>query len=119
MVAALQAAVKVHNPKGRIWESSEFLLAGLILAAALVLLAIILAWLKRWRKKATTQTWNANEQLAHFRELYERGELSQAEFERIRQRMTHSLRQEWQIGPGQEKPANGLHGHDASSPPAP
>ena len=43
--------------------------------------------LERWRKRAAPAVFDANDQLAQFRELYERGELSQKEFDEQKKRV--------------------------------
>jgi hypothetical protein len=89
----------------RPWWDPRFLVAALALVGIILLGALIIAWLDRWRKRSGPQPFNANDQLAHFRELYEQGELSQEEFERIRVRLTAQLRQEWDVPGGTSTPA--------------
>ena len=48
--------------------------------------------LDRWRKRAAPPAFDANDQLARFRELYDKGELSQKEFDRIRERLGGKIR---------------------------
>src|SRR5436309_1656986 len=75
---------------------SRVVWAVLAAAAALVCLAGALAiWLtERWRRTDAVQRLNPSQQLAHFRTLYQQGDLSSEEFERIRRllqvRLTHS-----------------------------
>src|SRR5438105_3052350 len=66
----------------------------LSLVGALLLGALVLAGLDRWRRRAGPAPPTASDQLAHFRELYEQGEISQAEFERIRATLSRQLRAE-------------------------
>lgn len=91
-VVATCLGVRVQNLK------LELLWAFLPLIGVLLLAAVIISWAKQWRKRPTSEQWTANDQLAHFRTLYERGQLSPAEFERIRARLAKRLRQEMEAG---------------------
>jgi hypothetical protein len=62
------------------------------IAGALLLGAIILALVDRWRKKQMNDTRNVQEELATYRALYQRGELSAAEYERVRTRLVDRLK---------------------------
>jgi|ERR1051326_3311235 uncharacterized membrane protein len=73
----------------------RLLFSSLALVFALLVGAFIIYLTDRWRRRDTTSTvGDANEQLASFRELYERGELSSDEFGRIREKLSGKLRQE-------------------------
>jgi hypothetical protein len=63
--------------------------------AALLIGAVIFAILDRWR--ATVEDARARRSTLHFRSLYDRGEISREEFERIRARLGGKLRQELQL----------------------
>jgi len=57
----------------------------------------VIVWLDRWRKRSDANPMVANEDLAYFRELYDRGELSAEEFERVRIRLSRQLREELDV----------------------
>jgi hypothetical protein len=95
-VVATTLAARLQNLK------LELLWALLPLVGALLLGAVILSWAKQWRKRAAPTPSSANEQLAHFRTLYERGELKPDEFERVRARLAEHLRAEMAATPGEE-----------------
>ncbi len=80
-------------------------LLWLTLALVLIILcgAVLLVWLDRWRKRSEARPLDASEQLAQFRELYEDGELSQREYDRIRSRLTGELRKELNVPPAPPK----------------
>lgn len=103
MVAWLLWANANPPPRRPIWDP-RLLWAGLGLVGLILLGALVIVLLDRWRKRGEPPPLTANEQLAQFRELYERGELSQEEFDRIRARLTPHLRSE--LG-GQPPPASG------------
>src|SRR5437016_2203647 len=92
MVTAWQVVANARPPVGpRVWWDSRFLLAAAGLVALILAGALVIAWLERWRKRSVSDAPDLGDELAQFRELYERGELSQAEFERIRGKLTGQL----------------------------
>lgn len=72
----------------------QLLWAAVGIAGALLLMALILAWVKQWRKKPQPPPLSPSDQLAHFRTLYERGEMSAEEFARVRARLMERMRQD-------------------------
>jgi len=73
--------------------------ATLGLVTALIVFAIIVAITQRWRKRSPTEGLTAGDQLSHFRELRDRGEITAEEFERIRAQLAGDLRKEMNLGP--------------------
>lgn len=61
----------------------ELLWAFGILFAALLAGVIAIALVSRWRKQRPTTRLSLEEELSRFRHLYQQGELSSQEFERI------------------------------------
>src|SRR5206468_2906383 len=88
----------------RLWEDPRFLWSALALLGLLLVGSFLIALLSRWRKRADPQSLTANDQLAHFRELYEKGELSQTEFERIRAKLAGQLLRELNLPPPRAEP---------------
>jgi hypothetical protein len=83
------------------------LLGGaLLLMAALALAAVIIIYIGRWTKRPKSTT---HDDLAYYRLLYEQGEFSREEYERIRAKLGQRLRKELDL------PAPG----EAPGPPAP
>jgi hypothetical protein len=66
----------------------RLLAVGLYLAGALLLAAIVIAAVSRWRKRSGDECLTPADQLAHFHSLYERGALSAEEFQRLRALLT-------------------------------
>jgi hypothetical protein len=98
MIAAWQAIANAKPPAGaRPWADPRLLWAFLALAGLLLLLAALVAFLRRWQNSPEEPAPNANDQLGDFRELFERGEISQAEFDRIRAKLGKQLQVELQV----------------------
>jgi len=97
MAAAWLVSVAATDPAPpRFWDP-RLLATVLALIGVILLGALFLYWIDRWRKKSTLPTLTANQQLANFRELYEQGEISQREFERIKARLAPLLREELHV----------------------
>ena len=94
MTAAWQASAVAARPP--LWDPRLFWLT-LVFVAAILLGVLIIHWIDRWRKRSGSERLSANDQLASFRELYDQGQLSQEEFERIRALLFRQLRQEWDV----------------------
>ncbi len=77
----------------------QLLWATFALIATLLLGALVFAWLDRWRKRPQREILTPADQLAAFRSSYERGELSQEEYQRIRATLAPKLRQQLDLPP--------------------
>ncbi|HLJ95022.1 MAG TPA: SHOCT domain-containing protein [Gemmataceae bacterium] len=93
MDAAWQAIAKADPVRPPLWDA-RLLWLTLALVAVILIGALVLVWIDRWRKRAGSERMSANDQLASFRELYEKGQLSQEEFDRIRALLSTQLRRE-------------------------
>ena len=62
------------------------------IAGSLLLGAIILALVDRWRKKQMNDSRNVQDELVAYRALYQRGELSAEEYQRVRGRLVGQLK---------------------------
>lgn len=91
MVAA--QLILAQAPAPRLGLDPELLWTLLALAGVVAVSGLILTVVNRWRK-GLTQEDATGDQMASFRELYERGELSQDEYERIKGRLGQRLRSE-------------------------
>jgi hypothetical protein len=82
---------KPAGPPAPGWGGS-FLLPGLYLVGALLVGAVVIAVAGRWRRRPRSVTATASEQLTEFRSLYEKGQMSREEFERVRARLGTEIR---------------------------
>jgi hypothetical protein len=90
------------------------LITSLYLVGVLLLGAIVIAALSRWRRKYGTERLTANDQLTHFRSLYEEGTISAEEFARLRALLTGQVHQTT----ASKKPPTGITQEPGSTPPA-
>jgi hypothetical protein len=78
----------------------RLLWAALPLVGALLLGALVLYLIDRWRKRTAAAEQGArapNDQLSLFRSLYEQGEMSREEFESVKALLAGQLRQEMNV----------------------
>lgn len=66
----------------------QVLTVTLMLTGALLLGAIVIAAVDRWRKRQANRFLATHDHLASFRILYEQGELSREEYDRIRGKLS-------------------------------
>src|SRR5262249_54439220 len=88
------AVVMAHPPAAPSLWDPRLLWATVGLVAIVLVGVLLILWINSWRKRVGSEPLSANDQLARFRELYERGELSHGEFGRIRATLAPQLRQE-------------------------
>ena len=100
MAALWIAQAAAEKEALREWQT-QLLKASPILAALLLVLALVIAWLKRRRKVEDDHLSSPSEQLAYFQKLHWNGELSKEEFERVQARLSERIRQ----GESQAKPS--------------
>ncbi len=79
------------------WDQAykrQLLVASVTIAVVLLFAALVLAWVRRLNKRKAPFKLSAGDQLAEFRVLYERGELSAEEFQRLRALLTERMHEE-------------------------
>jgi hypothetical protein len=82
------------------WENSQKVVwTAAALTGAMLIGALVIFLTDRWRRRPTQERLSANDQMAHFRHLYEKGELSPEEYTRIRGLLTERLKKEMEIAP--------------------
>jgi len=80
-----------------LFQSTEFYLAVGGLIGLLVLAAVVLHFVDRWRRQQTEVAENRPTSpldLTSFREMYENGEITQSEYERIRDKLAARMKKE-------------------------
>jgi hypothetical protein len=80
--------------KPTVWSDPQFFLAALPLIAALIIGAGVIYYVDRWRKREDAPAAPNEDQLSHYRSLYERGELSEDEFNRLKILLGGRMRKE-------------------------
>ena len=78
------------------------------LVVILLFAAVLLSWFDRWRKRTDGILTTPADQLNAFRLSYERGELSQDEYKRIKARLAPKIKQQLNVPPPtpNERPPN-------------
>jgi hypothetical protein len=66
----------------------------LVLLAVALVGILVLYFIARWRNRAAQDRLTASDQLSEFRTLYERGEMSREEYERVRSLLGERMRRE-------------------------
>jgi hypothetical protein len=94
----------------------QLLLTSLCLVGALLVAAVVVALVNRWRRQRdNAEDLSPNAQLAHFRSLYEAGTISAQEFERLRAVLSARIRESL----GVSRPTGETPGQPASETPPP
>jgi hypothetical protein len=75
----------------------QLILLAFGIVAVILVGAGLIELTKRWRKRPFQARMSASEQLAQFREQYEKGEIKPEEFERIRALLNERIRQEMDV----------------------
>ena len=95
---------------GAAGEWLDLLFYGTCLAVALLAAALIIELVRRWSRKGADLP-SASDQLARYRAMYNRGEISQEEFDRLRAvlggEMVRTSRPPAPPPPAPKPPANG------------
>ena len=75
-------------------KDPSFIVWSVVLAGVLLLAAVLFMFFDRWRKRPTGETArDTSMSLSSFRQMYENGELTEAEYQRIRDRMASKLKE--------------------------
>lgn len=87
-------------------RTMQLLLTSLCLVAVLLVAAVIVAWVNRWRRQRDRkEDLSPNVQLAHFRSLFEAGAISAEEFERLKAVLNARMRESLGV-PAMPKPGS-------------
>ncbi|QDU18207.1 SHOCT domain-containing protein [Urbifossiella limnaea] len=81
------------KPPGTPWEKPELLYASLAIAAALLAGGVVIYFVDRWRKSGLAPgTADGAAELTGFRGMLERGEITEEEYARLRQKAAARLK---------------------------
>lgn len=83
----------------------QLILAAFGIVAVVLVGAGVIELVKRWRKRPFLAKMTASEQLAQFRQQFERGEIKPEEFERIKALLNERIRQEMEVRVAPTAPA--------------
>lgn len=83
-----------HAPIPLLWaltKEQELILATGALVGVLMAGGIIMSRIDRWRKRQMEETEDSTGHMGSFRDMYERGELTRKEYDRVLRRMAEKL----------------------------
>ena len=89
-------------------QSPNFVIALVVLVACLFVGAAVIHFVDRWRKRGQAHSrFAATLQLSDYREMYENGEITQGEYEKIRNRLANRMKKDvgLEAAPVELKPA--------------
>jgi hypothetical protein len=96
------------RPAGSPLERPDIVWGSAGLAGALLVGAIVVYYVDRWRKRAVTEdTRQAGEELTGFRAMYERGEITEEEYNRLRLKVADRVKKAPTPAAGPAAPAGG------------
>src|SRR6187401_1409309 len=100
-MAAIFIAVRLFLPL-----ELAHLVPALLLAGALLIGALVAACVRRWQRSNRPLSPSASEQLAEFRSLYEKGQISEEEYRRLRGVLGGEIRRSSNLPAHQAKTSN-------------
>ena len=106
-----------NKPSGSPLEQPEFIWGTVALASALLVGAVVVLLVDRWRKRVLLEEKRSGEELTSFRAMYERGEITEEEYNRLRQRVAERVKKPPVPGPA-PGPAAGTPSADGTRPAA-
>ena len=103
-MAGMRVPAEKEEPGHRIGQILE---PALWMVGALLFSAVVLMLVQAWRKRALAARDSLHEQLAQFREAYQKGEMSKEEYHRVHALLTGRLREKMQAERLSQNPAGG------------
>lgn len=88
-----------EEKKKEILDDPRFLWNVALMVGVFLLGAVVFSWLNRWRQRQLADDASPAENLTSFRRMYEQGEISKAEYDRIRARIAHRTKEKLGIAP--------------------
>jgi hypothetical protein len=103
------------DPKDAIKSDALWITVGLLLLVLLVGI-VVLAYIDRWRKRSAPFEKDSVEEVSNFRDLYESGEITQGEYERIRAKMAGRVKEKVGVKPSAVPPSTAEAAPSADGP---
>jgi hypothetical protein len=91
-VVQQQPAPPPKPPLDKAKARQDLFVTGIIFAVALIVIGVIFAFFKVWARRRVEDCENPAMTLTSFREMYENGELSDEEYERVRNKMAAKMK---------------------------
>jgi hypothetical protein len=112
------------RPPGNPWDRPELLVATVAIAGALLAGGVVLYFVDRWRKRGERPEEGAVSELTGFRGMLERGEITEEEYQKLRNKVAGRLKPAAPAGaaptsPAATDPTNGTTGPAAPPLPGP
>jgi hypothetical protein len=89
---SLGLLAQVGRPAGSPFERPEIIWGTAGLAGALLAGAIVIYFVDRWRKQAALKDRESASELSDFRGMYERGEITEAEYVKLRDKVASRVK---------------------------
>lgn len=99
LAAWAQAVPGPPAPPRPLLENTDFLIACGLMAVVLFGGAVVLSYFDRRRKRQEEAFTDTTSQLESYRELYENGEITGSEYQRLRSRVAGRMKQEIGLPP--------------------
>jgi hypothetical protein len=80
-------------PQGNPFDKPEILWATAGIAGALVVGAIVVLWVDRWRKRGMADTGRSVDELTEYRRMFDAGEITEDEYKKLRQQLADRVKQ--------------------------
>ena len=81
-----------NKPAGSPFDRPEIIWGSVGLAAALLVGALVITIVDKWRRRAAMEEREAGLELTDFRAMYESGEITEAEYNRLRLRVANRVK---------------------------
>jgi hypothetical protein len=112
-VVPVPAPIAKNPAAGQARAREELVWTAIYLGLALVIIGIVFAFLRLWTRRQT-DCESTSLSLSSFHEMYENGEITEAEYQKIRGKMASKMKRELGIKP-KEPPIVGSDGAQTSS----
>lgn len=116
VVGQLPAAPGAKPPLDRTQIRQELITTFVLLGVAVLVIGVIFAAVKSWLRRQNEDCDNPSLSLSSFRTMYENGELSEQEYEQIRNKMAAKMKGSLTIRPLPPAPEGNDVGRDGTSP---